>query len=379
MTSSRLVKAAVVATLVLSASALAGCAPTTPGGTRTSPSPTASPVVRLSVVKDVFSAASWSASSAKGLSSPPLVVGDRVVVASGSGVSGFDAKGIEQWHATVDLLPNSTNPNGVRTVIVASPSVIAVIDQGTLEGSTSGTRVTLLGAADGKKIAAQNLPGDQVQRTTGLAFTVTTGSTTEYVAVSPKTGQKITTADGKLPLATVGDSVIWGVPYSGNMGVQSAVTTGLPLENSTVQASDGHGVVVLSNQDATAWVNLATGKTLTPDASCTRPPAPQALHASPNGAYVVGGNALADVQKGTITCTTTPAVTWDAITDKGVAYGRTTDTPRSLVVATAGAAPKTYPMPTDGAQTFVLGFTTGGTAVLFDPASGIVNGTAVKS
>ena len=35
-------------------------------------------------------------------------------------------------------------------------------------------------------------------------------------------------------------------------------------------------------------------------------------------------------------------------------------------------------MPTDGAQTFVLGFTTGGTAVLFDPASGIVNGNPVK-
>lgn len=357
--------------------ALTACAPNT-AATRAPDSASPSPVVVLPVVTDVFGAASWSASSAKGLSSPPLVVGDRGVVATGSGISGFDAKGKEQWHANVDLLPNSTNPNGVRTVIVASPTVIAVIDQGTLEGSTSGTRVTLLSAEDGKKIATQSLPGDQVQRTTGLAFTVTTGSTTEYVAVSPKTGQKITAADGKLPLATVGDSVIWGVPYSGNMGVQSAVTTGLPLENSTVQASDGRGVVVLSNQDATAWVNLATGKTLTPDASCTRPPAPQALHASPDGAYVGGGNAIADVQKGTITCTATPAVTWDAVTNKGIAYGRTTDTPRSLVVATLGATPKVYPMPTDGAQTFVLGFTTGGTAVLFDPASGIVNGNPVK-
>jgi hypothetical protein len=358
--------------------ALTACAPNT-AATRAPDSASPSPVVvALPVVRDVFGAASWSASSAKGLSSPPLVVGDRAVVANGSGISGFDAKGKEQWHATVDLLPNSTNPNGVRTVIAASPSVIAVIDQGTLEGSTSGTRVTLLGAEDGKRIAAQSLPGDQIQRTTGLAFTVTTGSTTEYVAVSPKTGQKITTADGKLPLATVGDNVIWGVPYNGNMGVQTAVTTGLPLENSTVQASDGQGVVVLSNQDATAWVNLATSKTLAPDASCAKPPAPQALHASPDGSYVVGGNAIADIAKGTITCTATPAVTWDAVTDKGVAYGRTTDTPRSLVVATPGATPKTYPMPTDGAQTFVLGFTTGGTAVLFDPASGIVNGNPVK-
>jgi hypothetical protein len=358
---------------------LTACAPnTTATRTPDSPSSPASAVVRLSVVKDVFSPASWSASSAKGLSSPPLVVGDRAVVAGGSGISGFDAKGKEQWHTTVDLLPNSTNPNGVRTVIVASPSVIAVIDQGTLEGSTSGTRVTLLGVEDGQRIAAQSIPGDQIQRTTGLAFTVTTGSTTSYVAVSPKTGQKITTTDGKLPLATVGDNVIWGVPYSGNMGVQSAVTTGLPLENSTVQASDGQGVVVLSNQDATAWVNLATGKVLAPDSSCTHPPAPQALHASPSGSYVVGGNAIADVTKGTITCTVTPAVTWDAVTDKGVAYGRTTDAPRSLVVAALGVTPKTYPMPTDGAQTFVLGFTTGGTAVLFDPTSGIVNGNPVK-
>lgn len=109
-----------------------------------------------------------------------------------------------------------------------------------------------------------------------------------------------------------------------------------------------------------------------------KPPAPQALHASSDGAYVVGGNAIADVAKGTITCTATPAVTWDAVTDKGVAYGRTTDMPRSLVVAPLGATPKVYPMPTDGAQTFVLGFTTGGTAVLFDPASGIVNGNPVK-
>lgn len=250
--------------------ALTACAPNT-AATRAPDSASPSPVVVLPVVTDVFGAASWSASSAKGLSSPPLVVGDRGVVATGSGISGFDAKGKEQWHANVDLLPNSTNPNGVRTVIVASPTVIAVIDQGTPEGSTSGTRVTLLSAEDGKKIATQSLPGDQVQRTTGLAFTVTTGSTTEYVAVSPKTGEKITAADGKLPLATVGDSVIWGVPYSGNMGVQSAVTTGLPLENSTVQASDGHGVVVLSNQDAIAWVNLATGKTLPPDTSCMKP------------------------------------------------------------------------------------------------------------
>ncbi len=381
---------------------LTACAPTTaPAPGHGSVSATTAAIDRLPVVTDVFGPAKWSATSVKGQSSAPLVLSDRVVITQGAEVVALDASGKTVWKKGVDFLPDSTRPNGQRTVIAATPKVVAVIDQGTLpKGSdalakdSQGTRVTLLNADDGCKIAEQTITGDQIERTTGLAFTITTGNNVEYVAVTPdgkKHAATVTpgngllgtapTADGPLPLATVGDSVIWGAPYSGNMGVLSAVATGLPLENSTVQASDGRGVVVLSNSDATAWVNLTTGKTLTPDASCTKPPAPQALHASPDGAYVVGGNAIANVTKSTITCVGggdgQKAVTWDAVADDGTAYGRTADTADTFVVARGGDV-KTYPIPADARDTMLVGFTSDGVSILLNSTSGLVNGNPVK-
>ena len=373
---------------LLMALTLTACASTTaPTSGPGSASVTTAAINRLPVVSDVFGPAKWSATSAKGLSSAPLVLSDRVVVTQGAEVAALDASGKTAWKKSIDLLPDSAHPNGQRTVIAATPKVLALIDQGTLpKGSDAlakdsrGIRVTLLSTDNGSKIAEQTIPGDQVERTTGLAFTITTGNTVEYIAISP-TGEKTTAKDGRLPLATVGDNTVWGTLYNGNMGTQFPAATGLPLENATVQASDEHGVVVLSNPDATAWVDLATGRTLTPDASCTKPPAPQKLHASPDGAYVVGENAIANVTKGTITCVGggdgQKAVKWDAATDDGTAYGRTTDTAGTLVVA-RGSDVKTYPIPADARDTILVGFTSGGMAMLFDPSSGVVNGSSVK-
>src|SRR5690606_12900925 len=116
-----------------------------------------------------------------------------------------------------------------------------------LAPATAGTRVTLLRAADGSEIATQTIPGESVKRTVGLAFEVA-GNGIDHVAISA-TGEKVTSEGGKVPGATVGEHIIWGEPYTANMGVQMTVVSGLPLEYATVRATDNRQVVVLGSYD----------------------------------------------------------------------------------------------------------------------------------
>lgn len=130
--------------------ALTACAPTATTNPATTPSPSspsATPVVALPVVTAVFGPAEWSAQARK--QSVPLVLGDVVVIATETGVSALDAAGKEQWETAVDLLPDSSHPDGVREVIAVTDDVVAVIDKGTLPKSSdalaseeSGTRIT---------------------------------------------------------------------------------------------------------------------------------------------------------------------------------------------------------------------------------------------
>lgn len=362
---------------------LTACAPTVSNPPPSSASPSRAPVQSIPVASEVFGPAEWSAQARKG--STPLVLGDVVVIATDSGVTGVDAHGKEQWQADLDLLPDAANPDGVRDVIAVTPEVVAVIDKGTLpKGSDPlaadaiGTRITLLSVADGSEIAQQYLPGEQVKRTTGLAFEIA-GNAPEHVAFTP-TGEKITAQDGKLPLATVGEHVIWGVPYAANMGAQVMHVTGLPLENASLGASDGREIVVLTSYDGktttTMWVNLATGKPLAPDASCPQTLMPKTLASSPEGAFVVGDNAVADTENGTVTCTGGSdgqrPVHWRAVTDQGVAYGQTADANDTFVIGRDGGV-ETFPIPAEAAHTVLLGFIGDDAAILYDSETGVVN------
>lgn len=377
---------------------LSGCAPTAahtaPASQSASPSPSSTHVEALPVVSAAFGPAQWSAQSVA-RSSPPLIFGDIVVTTDNNGITGLNAHGEEQWQSSVAPLQDSGH-TGVRVVVAATPNVVAIIDQGPLpKGSDAlaaavfGTRVTLLNAEDGSQIATQTIPGDVVTRTTGMAFTITKGNVVEYVAVSPD-GEKITEKDGKLPIATVGEAVAWGIPDTGNMNVQTTVAVGLPLDNASIGASDGRSVAIISksgdsplhNDDTKAWVNLKTGKILTPDASCTSVPAPQVLQPSADGNFVVGGNAIADVTKGTISCVGGGAnqrtVTLDAVTNDGTAYGRADGDGDPLLVIAHEGDVQTYPIPAAAKQTRLVGFTSKGTAILTDPTTGLINGNPAK-
>lgn len=344
----------------------------------------------LPVVKEVFGPVEWSAQARKG--SVPLVRGDVVVIATETGVSALDAAGKEKWQTAIDLLPDSSHPDGVREVIAATDDVVAVIDKGTLpKGSDplasedSGTRITLLNVTDGSAVATQMLPGDPVRtkRTTGLAFEITSNGV-EHVAITPS-GETVTETDGKVPVGTVGEHIVWATPYTANMGVQAFPVADVPWELATLQASDGREIVVLSSYDGktttTLWWNLATGTPLTPDASCPTALTPKTLTASPDGAFVVGDSAIADVKAGTVTCTGggegQKPVLWWAVADDGTAYGQTADANDTLVIGKDGEV-TAHPIPAEAAMTRLAGFTRDGTAILFSRDAGIVNGNPVK-
>ncbi len=377
---------ALVTTLLLT-----GCSSSMPEPAATSSSsPTAAPVVALPVVEDVFGPAEWSAQARKGAT--PLVLGDVVVIATETGVSALDTAGKERWQSDLDLLPDSSHPDGVREVVAVTDDVIAVIDKGTLPKSSdplaseeSGTRITLLNVEDGSEIATQVLPGDPVRtkRTTGLGFEIT-GNGVEHVAITPS-GEIVTETEGKVPVGTVGEHIVWATPYTANMGVQAFSVADVPLELATLQASDGREIIVLSSYDGkrttTLWWNLATGAALTPDASCPAALIPKTLAASPDGAHVVGDGAIADVKAGTVTCTGgrdgQKAVTWWAVTNDGTAYGQTTDANDTLVIAKGGEV-TTHPIPATAGMTRLAGFTSDGTAILFNRDNGNVNGNPIK-
>lgn len=379
---------AIAAAAVLMSLTLVGCA----ASVQTAPaseSPTISenPVVRLPIAGEVFGPAEWSAQARKG--SAPLVLGDFVVIATATGVYALNADGKEEWQTTIELLPDASRPDGVRDVVSVTQEVVAVIDKGTLpKGSdplaseASGTRITLLNVKDGSAIAEQTLPGDQVNQTIGLAFKIN-GNGSDRVAFTP-TGEKVTNQDGKLPLATVGEHIVWGMPYTANMGVEAIRVTGLPMENANLGASDGREIVALNSYDGTTtttmWVNLATGDSLTPDDSCTQPLMPKTLVASPGGAYAIGDNAIADIEEGTVTCTGGGAgqrtVLWRAVTDEGVAYGQTAEANDTFVIR-RGSEIETYPIPADATRTVLIGFTNEGTAILFDSDTGIINANPI--
>lgn len=270
--------------------------------------------------------------------------------------------------------------------------MVAVIDKGTLPkgadplaSEESGTRITLLNVKDGSEIATQMLPGDPVRtkRTTGLAFEITSNGV-EHIAITPS-GEIVTETEGKVPVGTVGEHIVWATPYMANMGVEAFSVANVPLELATLQASDGREVAVLSSYDGTTtttlWWNLATGAALTPDASCPAALIPKTLTASPDGAYVVSDGAIADVRAGTVTCAGggdgQKAVTWWAVTDDGTAYGQTADANDTLVVGKDGEV-TTYPIPATAAMTRLAGFAGDGTAILFNRDNGIVNGSPIK-
>ncbi len=314
------------------------------------------------------------------------------MIATETGVSALDAAGKEQWQTAIDLLPDPSHPDGVREVIAVTDDVVAVIDKGTLPKSSdalaseeSGTRTTLLNVTDGSEIATQMLPGDPVRtkRTTGLAFEITTNGV-EHVAITPS-GETVTETDGKVPVGTVGEHIVWATPYTANMGVKAFSVADVPLELANLQASDGHDIAVLSSYDGktttTLWWNLATGTPLTLDASCPATITPKSLTASPNGAYVLGDSAIADVKAGTVTCTGggegQKDVTWWAVTDDGTAYGQTADANDTLVIGKGGEV-TTYPIPANAAMTRLAGFTSDDTAILFNRDNGIVNANPLK-
>ena len=138
--------------------------------------------------------------------------------------------------------------------------------------------------------------------------------------------------------------------------MQAFSVADVPLELSTLQASDGREIVVLSNYDgkttATLWWNLATGAALAPDASCPAALITKTLTASPDGAYVVGDGAVADVKAGTVTCTGggdgQKVVTWWAVSDDGTAYGQTADANDTLVIGTHWGGPGAARVHRDG-------------------------------
>lgn len=376
---------------------LTACAPTatTNPATTSSPSLSSAPVVALPVVEDVFGPAEWSAQARKG--SAPLVLGDVVVIATDTGVSALDAAGEEQWQTAVGLLPDSSHPDGAREVIAVTDGVVAVIDKGTLpKGSdplaseVTGTRITLLAVKDGSEIATQVLPGENTKRANGLVFETpgdgVTASPSDIarIAITPS-GEVVAETDGKLPVGTVGEHIIWATPDTGNMGTKVSYVVGVPLELAGLQGSDGREIAVFSSYDgkttSTLWWNFASGAALTPDASCPTALTPKTLTASQDGAYVVGDSAIADVKAGTVTCTGggdgQKTITWWAVTDDGTAYGQTTDANDTLVIG-KGEEITTHPIPADAAMTRVAGFTRDGTAILFNRDSGIVNGNPVE-
>lgn len=116
-------------------------------------------------------------------------------------------------------------------------------------------------------------------------------------------------------------------------------------------------------------------------ASCPAALTSRTLTASPDGAYVVGGNAVADVEAGTVTCTGggegQKAITWWAVTDDGTAYGQTADANDTLVIGKGGEV-TTHPIPAAAAMTRLAGFASDGTAILFNRDNGIVNGNPVE-
>ncbi|MBF9336832.1 hypothetical protein G3N30_11595 [Microbacterium lacticum] len=344
---------------------------------------------------EVFGPAEWSTQARK--DSAPVVLGDLVVVATDRGVTALDAKGKEQWRADVDLLPDPARPDGVRDLIPVTHEVVAVIDKGTLpKGSDplaseiAGTRITLLSVKDGSEIAAQALPGEKTKRTTGLAFETPGDGITAApsdiarIAITP-TGEVVTETEGKVPVGTVGEHIVWATPYTANMGVNATSVADVPLELANLQASDGREIAVLSSYDGktttTLWWNLANGTPLTPDASCPAALIPKTLAASSDGAFVVGDSAIADVKAGTVTCTGGGAdqksVLWWAVTDDGTAYGQTADANDTLVIGKGGEI-TTHPIPAEAAMTRLAGFASDGTAILFSRDAGIVNGNPVK-
>ena len=370
---------------------LTGCSPSSPEPAASpSSSPTATPVVALPVAEDVFGQAEWSAQARKG--SAPLVLGEVVVIATETGVSALDAEGKEQWQTAIDLLPDSSHPDGVREMIAVTEDVVAVIDKGTLpKGSDplaseqSGTRITLLNVTDGSEITAQILPGDpqRTKRTTGLAFEITSGGV-EYVAITPS-GETVSETDGKLPVGTVGEYIVWATPYTANMGVKATAVADVPLEQANLGASDGREIVVLSSYDGkattTLWWNLAAQKPLTPDATCPAGLNPKTLTPSPGSAYVVGDNAIADLKASTVTCTGggdgQKAVTWWAVTDDGTAYGQTADASDTLVIG-KGEEITTHAIPADAGLTRVAGFASDATAILYNQSTGLVNANPIQ-
>ncbi|WP_223585610.1 hypothetical protein [Microbacterium sp. OVT16B] len=367
---------------------LTACAPAVSNPPPSSASPSSAPVQSIPVASEVFGPAEWSAQARKG--STPLVLSGVVVLVTDRGVTGVDADGKELWRADLDLLSGAANPDGGRDVIAVTPDVVAVIDKGVLpKGSdplaadAPGTRVTLLNVTDGSEIAQQYLPGEQVKRTTGLAFEIA-GNAPEYVAFTP-IGEKITAQDGKFPLATVGEHIVWGMPYTANMGAQVMHVTGLPLENATLAASDERDIVVLTSYDGTTtttmWVNLATGEPLTPDSACPQTLLPKTLTPSLNGAFVVGDNAIADTENRTITCTGGSdgqrPVLWSAVTNEGVAYGQTADANDTFVIGRDSSI-ETVTIPAAAAHTVLVGFVSDRTAILYDRNTGIVNANPTR-
>lgn len=330
----------------------------------------------------------WSAQARSG--SAPLVLGDLVVIATDSGVSGLGADGEEQWETDIELLANSSTPEGSRTLTAVTQDVVAVIDKGTLpEGSDplatddEGVQVTLVSVEDGTVIATEALAGE-VKTSFGLGFEVTANGSTEHVAFTPS-GEKVLTQDGSLPIATVGEHIIWATPYNGNMGTQGMKINDVPLTNATLGASDGREIVVLRSYDGMAetsmWFNLATGTPLTPDASCPASLVPKTLTASADGAFVVGDNAIADVAAGTITCTggeDQKPVLWRAVTNDGTAYGQTADANDTFLIGHGGEV-IAYTIPSEAALTTLAGFTDDdATAILFNRDTGIVNANPVE-
>lgn len=368
---------------------LTACAPAaTPNSSHSATTPSHPPVQSIPVADDVFGPALWSAQAASG--TRPFVLDEYVILLDGTDLTVLDEQGEEKWRSEVTPLPSPDGKSASREVVPVTDDVIAVIDHGILPkesdpltADVQRSQVTLLSMSDGSELATQMIPGDSVKRTIGFAFEVT-GNGTERLAISP-TGEQITPKDGKLPIATVGEHIIWGESYTANMGVQMTVASGLPLENATVRATDNRQVVALGNYDGKAdtimWVNLATGTELIPDDSCSTVPAPKELTSSSNAEYVTGGNAIANLTNSTISCVGGGAnqkpVSMEAVTDSGRAYGRTADTADTFVIFQDGEV-ETHAIPADAALTRLIGFVSEKTAILFDARSGTINANPLQ-
>lgn len=368
---------------------LTACAPAaTPDSSHSATTSSHPPVQSIPVADEVFGPALWSAQAASG--TRPFVLGKYVILLDGTDLTVLDQQGNEQWQSDVAPLPSPSGNGASREVVPVTDDVIALVDHGLLpSGSdplavdTQGSQVTLLSVSDGSELATQTIPGDSVKRTVGLAFEVADNGA-EHLAIST-TGEQITPKDGKLPIATIGEHIIWGEAYTANMGVQMTVASGLPLENATVRATDNRQVVVLGSYDGKAdtivWVNLATGTALVPDNSCSVVPAPKELTSSSNGEYVTGGNAIANLTNSTISCVGGGAnqkpVSMEAVTDSGRAYGRTADTADTFVIFQDSEV-ETHAIPADAAPTRLIGFVNEKTAILFDARSGTINANPLQ-